>query len=153
MYNVLWTIFFFFFLESTLLLLNYTIANITAIMLEYPLYGNFLAFLICKRLGRISNNNKGWAGLDYQSQEDSVLRALPDEDRLYLSNLLDDWNVRSRPFKAALNVGLSELDLLLFAVQIANGMQFLNESGVSLFVLCIHMCVQCMDMCIYICVH
>ena len=108
-------------------------APVSAILLEYPVYGNFLSFLVCKRLGRISNNSKGWGGLDYWPLEERVLKALPDENRQYLSSLLDGMNVRSRPYKAALNVGFSDLDLWLFAVQIANGMQFLNESGVSHF--------------------
>ena len=105
--------------------------NPTALLLEYPLYGSLYAFLVCKRLGRISNNAKGWAGTDNQNLEDTILRALPDENRQFLSSLLDDYKVRSRPFLAPLNEEFSDIDLLLFALQIANGMQFLAESGVS----------------------
>ena len=100
-------------------------------LLEYPLYGSLLSFLVCKRLGRISNSTKLWAGLEYRKQEESILRALPDENRQFLSGLLDDYRVRQRPFEAPLNAQLTDVDLLLFALQIANGMQFLAESGVS----------------------
>ena len=71
-----------------------------------------------------------WAGLGYQDQEDNVLRALPDESRPFLSSLLDDMRVRERPFKTPLNEPLTSLDLLLFALQLVNGMQFLTDAGV-----------------------
>lgn len=106
-------------------------ANISALMLEYPLYGSLYSFLVCKRLGGISKSSKSWAGLDYQVQEDSVLRALPDENRQFLSRLLDDYRVRQRPFAATLDADFTDVDLLLFALQVANGMQFLVESGVN----------------------
>lgn len=70
-------------------------------------------------------------GLDYQKQEDSVLKGLPEENRPFLSRLLDDYRVRQRPFCAPLNAHFTDVDLLLFALQIANGLQHLSEAGVS----------------------
>jgi hypothetical protein len=99
--------------------------------MEYPLFGSLHSFLVCKRLGHISNKNTEWAGLEYQKEEDSVLNALPDENRPFLSRLLDDYHVRRQPFTATLNACLTDVDLLLFSLQIANGLQHLYESGVS----------------------
>ena len=61
-----------------------------------------------------------------------MIRALPDDTRCSLTSLLDDYDTRSRPFKSPLNVHLSDLDVLLFGLQIASGMNFLTNSGVSL---------------------
>lgn len=100
--------------------------------MEYPLYGALQPFLVCKRRGYLSNNSSQWAGLEHQNLEDNVIRALPDDTRCSLTSLLDDYDTRSRPFKSPLNVHLSDLDVLLFGLQIASGMNFLTNSGVSL---------------------
>ena len=44
------------------------------------------------------------------------------ESRSFLSSLLDDMCVRERLFKTPLNEPLTSLDLLLFALQLVNGM-------------------------------
>lgn len=100
-------------------------------MLEYPVYGSLHSFLVCKRLGRISDNSSQWEGIKFQQLEANILRALPDENRQFLSHLLDSASLRSQPFKGPLNANFRELDLLLMALQICSGMQFLTESGVS----------------------
>ena len=106
----------------------------SALLFEYPLYGSLHSFLTCKRRGMISDNSNLWAGLENCSMEPNVLLAVPESSRKVLSPLLNDFDIRSRPFMAPLNEKLSHLDTLLFALQLADGMDFLDKSRVRLFV-------------------
>ena len=104
--------------------------NSFAVLLEYPLYGSLHSFLVCKRRGCFSNSTNQWAGLNNQDEEDSLLKAMPDESRPFLSSSLADSNLRSRAFKVPMNVALCDMDHLLFGLQIVNGLEFLETSGV-----------------------
>ena len=63
--------------------------------------------------------------------QDRIVVALPETSRQSLSPLLSDDLIRKRPFHQPLNEPLSDIDQLLFALQISRGMQFLTDTGVS----------------------
>lgn len=61
---------------------------------------------------------------------DRLVFALPEGVRESLSPLLDDPIIRKRPFEQVLKEPICDMDQLLFALQIAHGMQFLASNGV-----------------------
>lgn len=69
--------------------------------------------------------------LENQELEKKVLKAVSDETRPYLSSLLDSFETRSQAFVKPLSESLSGVDLLLFAIQISSGLEFLANVGVS----------------------
>ena len=103
-----------------------------AIMMEYPTYGSLYSFLICKRRGKVFGNTSLWGGLQLELSLDKLVFALSEESRESLCPLLDDPSVRGRPFNQPLKDPLGTVDQLLMALQIAHGMQFLTDNGVSL---------------------
>lgn len=98
--------------------------------MEYPPYGSLHTYLLIKRRAHISNSTLLWGGLQLTSDEPLVIKALPETERPHLSMLLDDYDNRSRAFNIPLNEPFSELDELLFAVQIGSAMEFLIDEGV-----------------------
>ena len=105
--------------------------NPAALIFEYSPFGCLHPYLLIKRRARLSKNSQRWAGLDYLPDESLAIKALDEADRPCLSPLLDDYEIRSRPFKIPLCEPFSEVDVLLFGLQIASVLGFLNEQGVS----------------------
>ena len=105
-------------------------------MLEFPIFGSLHTFLICKRRGKISNSTNSWGGLQLEIPMDHFVVALPEGTRESLSSLLDDPVVRKRPFEQLLKEPICDVDQLLFALQIAHGMQFLSNNGVRKLINC-----------------
>ena len=101
-----------------------------ALLFEFPLYGSLHSFLTCKKQGIASDNSSKWAGLEFRSLEPSVLSALPECNRKVLSPHLANYISRAGPFMAPLNKPLASLDMLLFALQVADAMEFLEKSRV-----------------------
>lgn len=99
-------------------------------MLEYPTYGSLHTFLICKRRGKIFGSVNKWGGLQLELPTDHLVVALTEGTRESLFPLLDDPVVRRRPFEQVMKEPISDVDQLLFALQIAHGMQFLTNNGV-----------------------
>ena len=103
-----------------------------ALIMEYPPYGCLHTYLLIKRRARISNSTMLWGGLKLTSDEPLVIKALPETERPHLSMLLDSYDSRSRAFNIPLNESFSELDELLFALQVGFAMEFLIDQGVSM---------------------
>lgn len=99
--------------------------------MEYTPYGPLHTYLLIKRRGILSHNTNKWAGLDYTSEASLAIKAFEETERPCISPLLDDFKTRVRAFTIPLCEPLSEVDVLLFALQIAVVMDFLCEEGVS----------------------
>ena len=107
--------------------------NPAALIFEYTPFGCLHPYLLIKRRARLSKSRQLWAGLDYLPDESLAIKALDETDRPCLSPLLDDYETRSRPFKIPLGEPFSEVDVLLFGLQIASVLDFLVQQGVSVW--------------------
>ena len=108
--------------------------------MEYSPYGTLHTYLLIKRRAMFSQNTSKWAGLDYVSDESLVIKALEETDRSCISSLLDDYEARSRAFNIPLCEPFSDVDVLLFGLQIACTMDFLYTEEVS----------ECQSLCQYV---
>ena len=80
----------------------------------------------------MSGSTHQWGGLQLEKETDKLVFALPESSRESLSPLLDDSAIRKRPFEQPLKEPISDVDHLLFSLQIGHGMKFLVDNGVSL---------------------
>ncbi len=101
--------------------------------MEYTPYGALHTYLLIKRRAMISRNTRQWAGLNFSSEASLAIKALEETERPCISPLLDDHNTREKAFTIPLCEPFSEVDVLLFALQIATVMDFLCQEGVSVF--------------------
>ncbi len=99
--------------------------------MEYTPYGPLHTYLLIKRRAMLSHNTNKWAGLDYVSDESLAIKALEETDRPCISPLLDNYEARSRAFSIPLCEPFTEVDVLLFGLQIACTMDFLCGEEVS----------------------
>jgi len=108
-----------------------TTGNPVSLIMEYCPYGCLHTYLHIKRRARLSNNTQTWAGLNFLPEDSQSIKALEETDRVCLSTLLDNYEIRSRAFNIPLCQSFSEVDVLLFGLQLASVMGFLCEQGVS----------------------
>lgn len=105
--------------------------------MEYSPFGPLYTYLVIKRRAMLSQNTSKWAGLNHIDSEESLaIKALDETDRACLSPLLDDYDTRKRAFDIPLCESFSEVDVLLFGLQIASALNFLCDQGVG-FCVCV----------------
>jgi len=103
--------------------------------LELATYGDLYSFLCAKKKAIVTQANEYWPKLDPKMEDCMPVymcaHATPSLPKLNIDipELLDSY-VTSEPFNDLLTQPLSELDFLVFAHQIAMGLQHLSSHNV-----------------------
>ena len=99
-------------------------------ILELAKYGDLYSFLCAKKKAMVTQADKIWPKIDKgYMQMCAYATPTPPKLSVNISKLLDCYET-SRPFNDLLSQPLSELDFLVFAHQIAAGLQHLSLHNV-----------------------
>eukprot|EP00731_Ephydatia_muelleri_P012292 Em0006g1186a len=93
------------------------------LLFEYPWYGRLFAFLSAKRRAIVAGNRCSWSNLEQGAGAEE--RQHPHLLHPHLSSYVVTGSDASRPFLKSLGDPLDEIDLCVFALQIASAMEHL----------------------------